>query len=234
MATTVGETAADFLNFDMKLGLVKTSWLMAVLLVIALVIQIAARRYVPWKYWLAVVFLSIFGTLVTDNLSDNYGVSLILTTIGFSAALIATFIVWYMSEHTLSIHSIFTRRREMFYWTAILFTFALGTAAGDLLAERLALGYAWSALLFGGAIALVTLAYYKFGLDAVWAFWIAYVLTRPFGASCGDLLSQAPKQGGFGLGTVGTSALFVAVIVGLVGYLSYTRSDTLPDDAALG
>ena len=232
MATTVGETAADFLNFDMKLGLVKTSWLMAALLVLALIIQIAARRYVPWKYWLAVVFLSIFGTLVTDNLSDNYGVSLIVTTIGFSAALIATFIAWYMSEHTLSIHSIFTRKRELFYWTAILFTFALGTAAGDLLAERMALGYALSALLFGGAIALVMLAYYKFGLDAVWAFWIAYVLTRPFGASCGDLLSQAPKNGGLGLGTVGTSALFVAVIVALVGYLSYTRSDTLPDGTA--
>ena len=231
MATTVGETAADFLNFDLKLGLVKTSWLMAGLLVIALIVQIAARRYVPWKYWLAVVFLSIFGTLVTDNLSDNYGVSLIVTTIGFSVALIATFLAWHASEHTLSIHSIFTRRREAFYWTAILFTFALGTAAGDLLAERLALGYAVSALLFGGAIALVTLAYYKFGLDSVWAFWIAYVLTRPFGASCGDLLSQAPKDGGLGLGTVGTSALFVAVIVGLVGYLSYSRSDTLPDEA---
>lgn len=230
MATTVGETAADFLNFDMKLGLVKTSWLMAALLVVALIVQIAARRYVPWKYWLAVVFLSIFGTLVTDNLSDNYGVSLIVTTIGFSAALVATFLAWHASEHTLSIHSITTRRRELFYWSAILFTFALGTAAGDLVAEKLALGYAVSALLFGGAIALVTLAYFKFGLDSVWAFWIAYVLTRPFGASCGDLLSQAPKDGGLGLGTVGTSALFVAVIVALVGYLTYTRSDRLPDD----
>ena len=231
MATTVGETAADFLNFDMKLGLVKTSWLMAALLVIALIVQIAARRYVPWKYWLAVVFLSIFGTLVTDNLSDNYGVSLIVTTIGFSAALIATFLAWHASEHTLSIHSITSRRRELFYWSAILFTFALGTAAGDLVAEKLALGYAISALLFGGAIALVTLAYFKFGLDSVWAFWIAYVLTRPFGASCGDLLSQATKDGGLGLGTIGTSALFLAVIVGLVGYLTHTRSDTLPDDA---
>ena len=127
--------------------------------------------------------------------------------------------------------SVFTNRRELFYWLAILFTFALGTAAGDLLAERLALGYAVSALLFGGAIALVTLAYFKFGLDSVWAFWIAYVLTRPFGASCGDLLSQVPQDGGLGLGMVGTSALFVAVIVALVGYPSYTRSDTLPDEA---
>ena len=225
MATTVGETAADFLNFNLGLGLTKTSWIMAILLVFALLIQIAARNYVPWKYWIAVVFLSVFGTLVTDNLSDNYGVSLVTTTTVFSLALIATFIAWFASEKTLSIHSIFTRRRELFYWAAILLTFALGTATGDLVAEKLQFGYAVSALLFGSAIALVTLAYYKFGLNAVWAFWIAYVLTRPFGASCGDLLSQAPKDGGLGLGTVGTSALFLLVILLLVSWLTFSRKD---------
>jgi uncharacterized membrane-anchored protein len=225
MATTVGETAADFLNFNLGLGLTKTSWVMALLLFLALLIQIAARDYVPWKYWIAVVFLSVFGTLVTDNLSDNYGVSLITTTTVFSLGLIATFSAWYISEKTLSIHSIFTRRRELFYWAAILLTFALGTAAGDLVAEKLQFGYAVSALMFGGAIALVTLAYYKFGLNAVWAFWIAYVLTRPFGASCGDLLSQDPKDGGLGLGTVGTSALFLLVILALVTWLTLSRKD---------
>ena len=230
MATTVGETAADFLNFNLGLGLTKTSWIMAILLVFALAIQIAARNYVPWKYWIAVVFLSVLGTLVTDNLSDNYGVSLLTTTTVFSLALITTFIAWYASEKTLSIHSIFTRRRELFYWAAILLTFALGTAAGDLVAEKLQFGYAVSALMFGGAIALVTLAYYKFGLDAVWAFWIAYVLTRPFGASCGDLLSQDPKDGGLGLGTVGTSALFLLVIIALVSWLTLSRKDQ--DNAA--
>ncbi|MEO7248500.1 MAG: hypothetical protein ABIW31_08605, partial [Novosphingobium sp.] len=225
MATTVGETFADYLNFNLGMGLVKTSWIMGGLLVLSLVIQISARRYIPWRYWLAVVFLSIFGTLVTDNLSDNYGVSLVTTTVAFSAALIATFVVWHASERTLSIHSIFTRKREAFYWTAILFTFALGTAAGDLVAEKMQLGYAVSALLFGGAIALTTLAYYYLGLDSVWAFWIAYVLTRPFGASCGDLLSQDPKDGGLGLGTVGTSALFLVVILGLVIWLTLSRKD---------
>ena len=232
MATTVGETAADLLNFDMALGLTKTSWIMLGLLVLALIIQVAARTYVPWKYWIAVVFLSVFGTLVTDNLSDNYGVSLITTTIVFSMLLIATFIAWYFSEKTLSIHSIFTRKRELFYWAAILLTFALGTAAGDLVAEKMLLGYAVSAALFGGAIALITLAYYKLGLNAVWAFWIAYVLTRPFGASCGDLLAQAHKDGGLGLGTVGTSALFLLVILGLVIWLSYSRRDAQPDGPA--
>lgn len=225
LATTVGETGADYLNFNMNLGLVKTSWIMAAALVVALILQMAAARYVPWKYWLAVVFLSVFGTLITDNLSDNYGVPLIVTTIAFTVALIATFIAWHASEKTLSIHSIRTRRREGFYWLAILFTFALGTAAGDMLAEQMNVGYTLSALIFGGAIALTTLAYYKFGLNAVWAFWIAYVLTRPFGASCGDLLTQAPKDGGLGLGTNIVSALFLVVIVALVAYLTTSKID---------
>ena len=228
MATTVGETAADFLNFDLHMGLTNTSILMGVLLVGALAIQIDLRKYVPAVYWIAVVFLSVFGTLITDNLSDNFGVALTVTTAIFSIALIATFASWYVSEKTLSIHSIFTTRRELFYWTAILFTFALGTAAGDLVAEGLQLGYATSALIFASLIALVTAAHYWLKLDAIWAFWIAYVLTRPFGASCGDLLSQTPADSGLGLGTVGTSALFLLVILALVTYLSITKRDVIP------
>ena len=228
MATTVGETAADFLSFNLHMGLIVTSWIMAALLIVALAVQLAAKAYVPWKYWIAVVFLSIFGTLVTDNLVDNFHVSLITTTVLFSLALIATFISWYASEKTLSIHSIFTRRREAFYWCAILFTFALGTAAGDLVAEKMNLGYAVSAMIFAGIIAAVTAAHYWAKLNAVWAFWIAYVLTRPFGASCGDLLSQTPANGGLGLGTVGTSALFLTVILGLVSFLTITRRDVDP------
>lgn len=227
MATTVGETAADFLNFNLHMGLTNTSILMGVLLVAALAVQIGAQRYIPAVYWIAVVFLSVFGTLITDNLSDNFGVALTVTTTIFSIALIATFASWYASEKTLSIHSIFTTRRELYYWTAILFTFALGTAAGDLVAEGLQLGYATSALIFAGLIALVTAAHYWLKLDAIWAFWIAYVLTRPFGASCGDLLSQAQADGGLGLGTVGTSALFLLVILALVTYLSITKRDVI-------
>ena len=227
MATTVGETAADFLIFNFHLGLTLTSIIMGVLLVGALLLQLWKRRYVPPIYWVAVVFLSIFGTLITDNLSDNFGVALTTTTAIFSVALAATFAGWYASEKTLSIHSIFTTRRELFYWLAILFTFALGTAAGDLVAERMGLGYGISALIFAAIIAAVALAHYALKFNAIWAFWIAYVLTRPFGASCGDLLSQDKANGGLGLGTVGTSALFLTVILALVSYLTISRRDVI-------
>ncbi len=223
MATTVGETGADFLNFSLGFGLTGTSLVMGVLLLACLVAQMTARQYVPWKYWIVVVLLSVFGTLITDNLVDNFGVSLQTTTVLFSIALAATFGGWFAAERTLSIHSIFTTRRELFYWAAILFTFALGTAAGDLAAEGMHLGYANAALIYGGLIAAVTFAYYVFHMNAVAAFWIAYVLTRPFGASCGDFLSQPTANGGLGLGTVGTSAIFLVTIVALVVYLSGTK-----------
>ncbi|MDH4052174.1 MAG: hypothetical protein OEU93_11385, partial [Rubrivivax sp.] len=190
MATTVGETAADFLNADLGFGLTATSVVVGVLLAAALFVQMRARRYLPSIYWVAVVLISVAGTLITDNITDSFGVPLQLTTIVFAVALAATFAAWYAFERTLSIHTIFTRRREACYWLAILFTFALGTAAGDLLAETMQLGYLASAGIFGGAIALVTAAYYGMRLNAILAFWAAYVLTRPFGASLGDLLSQ--------------------------------------------
>lgn len=220
MATTVGETAADFLNVNLHFGLSGTSLIMGALLLISLIVQIRFKKYVPGVYWIAVVFLSIFGTLITDNLVDNFGVTLETTTAVFSLALLATFCAWYAGEKTLSIHTIYTTQRELFYWAAILFTFALGTAAGDLAAEGLHLGYATSALIFGGVIGIVTIAHYVFRLNAIAAFWIAYVLTRPFGASCGDLLSQPAAGGGLGLGAEGTSAIFLATILGLVTYLT--------------
>jgi uncharacterized membrane-anchored protein len=193
---------------------------------VALFFQLRARRYVPSLYWLAVVLISVVGTLITDNLTDNFGVSLVTTTIIFAVLLAATFAAWWAKERSLSIHSIFTSRREAFYWLAILFTFALGTAAGDLVAERLSLGFWLSAVMFAALIALVALAHSRFGLNAVPAFWIAYILTRPLGASLGDYLSQARADGGLDLGTVGTSALFLTVIVGVVTYLTMTRRDT--------
>jgi uncharacterized membrane-anchored protein len=225
LATTVGETAADFLGINLHLGLTNTTYVMGALLVIALVFQFRSERYVPGIYWLSVVLISIVGTLVTDNLVDNFGVPLQVTTTIFSIALAVTFFVWFRSERTLSIHSIFTFKREAFYWLAILFTFALGTAAGDLIAEKLAVGYFNSVLLFFGAIALVTLAFYKFKLNGVLAFWIAYILTRPLGASMGDWMSQPHRLGGLALGTVGTSAIFLLTILGVVVYLSITRRD---------
>ncbi len=232
LATTVGETAADFLNEHLGLGPDRDEpRRCARCSSVVLVGAVPERRYVPTVYWLAVVLISIVGTLITDNLTDNFGVSLITTTILFSVALAVTFSIWYAIERTLSIHTIVTTRREAFYWLAILFTFALGTAAGDLIAERFALGYWQSAMLFGSAIALVALAHYRFGLGAVTAFWAAYVLTRPLGASVGDFLSQPTADGGLGLGTTTTTTLFLLAIVGFVGYLTVTRVDRTPANA---
>ncbi len=223
MAVTMGETAADFLAVNLGLGLTATSLLMAGVLVVALVLQFAQKRYVPWSYWLAVVLVSIVGTLVTDNLVDNFGVSLITTTAFFTVALAVTFSVWFTVEGTLSIHEVTTTRRECFYWLAILFTFALGTASGDLVAEKFALGYMATGILFGMIIASVTFGFYVLRLDGVWAFWIAYIFTRPLGESFGDLLSQPAEYGGMGLGTIITSALFLAAIVAIVFYMTLTR-----------
>lgn len=226
LATTVGETAADFLNVNLNLGLTVTSYVMGGLLIIALFVQfVFIKKYVPASYWIAVVLMSIVGTLITDNLVDNLGVPLETTTILFSLALAIVFVLWYYSEKTLSVHTIFTAKRELFYWAAILFTFALGTASGDLLAEGLALGYGTSLVIFLAVIALIALAHFYLKLDAILAFWLAYILTRPLGASIGDLLSQAPADGGLGLGTVGTSAIFLTAILGLVIYLSVTKKD---------
>ena len=223
MAVTMGETAADYLAVNLGLGLTATSLIMTCVLIGAMVLQFGQKRYVPWSYWLAVVLVSIVGTLVTDNLVDNFGVSLVTTTIGFSLALIATFALWYRSEKTLSIHSIFTTKREAYYWLAILFTFALGTAAGDLVAEHFALGYLASGILFAMIIASLTFGYFFLKLDAILGFWLAYILTRPLGASFGDLLSQPTEYGGLGFGTIITSALFLAAIVGIVAYMSVTH-----------
>ena len=228
LATTVGETGADFLNVQLGFGLNGTSIVMTVLLAIFLAIQMRKDRYVPWIYWLVVVLLSVVGTLLTDNLSDNLGVSLYVSTAAFAVALTATFILWYQREHTLSIHEITSVKREAYYWVAILFTFALGTAAGDLISEQLKLGYLVSTMIFGGIIALITLAYFVLKLNAVLAFWLAYILTRPLGASIGDLLTQAPKDGGLGIGTYTVNGIFLAIIVTLVIYLSVARPDAEP------
>src|SRR4051794_14064781 len=225
LATTVGETAADYLSVDLGLGLTATTYVMSALLAVVLVVQFRARRYIPSIYWLAVVLLSIVGTLITDNLVDHFNVSLWTTTIGFALALGATFILWYRSEGTLSIHTIVTTRREVFYWLTILFTFALGTAAGDLIAEKLNIGYSKSAFLFAGLIALIYVAWKFFSLHEIMAFWMAYVLTRPLGASLGDFLSQPVADGGRGLGTTTTSFIFLGAIFLVVVYLSVTRRD---------
>ena len=233
MATTVGETFADFLNVNLGFGLSTTSSVMGALLLGVLCFQFAARSYVPGVYWTAIVFISVVGTLITDNLTDSFGVPLVTSTAIFGVLLAVTFAAWFAIERTLSIHSIVTSRREGFYWLTILFTFALGTAAGDLVAEKLAFGYLPSALTFGAVIAVVAVAHRRFGLNAVLAFWLAYILTRPLGASIGDELSQARADGGLGLGTTGTSALFLVTILALVTFLTRTKRDQTSPDIVL-
>lgn len=223
LATTVGETAADFLSIRLHLGLVTTSYVMGAIFLIALFFQMRGTRYNRGVYWTVVVFISIVGTLVSDNLVDNLGISLTTTTIAFSAILAVVFALWWFSERTLSVHTITTTKREAFYWAAILFTFALGTSAGDLVSERLHLGYPLAAVMFATAIGATALAYFVWKMNVVLAFWIAYVLTRPLGASLGDLLSQPVNNGGLGLGTTVTSLAFLCTIVGVVVYLTYQQ-----------
>jgi len=225
LCTTVGETASDYLSTNVGLGLTNTTFITGALLIATLAFQFRARKYVAGIYWLGIVLISVVGTQITDNLTDNAGVSLVTTTIAFSIALATVFGAWFASERTLSIHTIFTTKRESFYWLTVLFTFALGTAAGDLTAERLNLGYPLSVVLFAGLIATVAGAHYRFNLNAVAAFWIAYILTRPLGASLGDLLAQPRSAGGVGLGTTATSAIFLVAILLVVTFLSVTRKD---------
>ena len=225
LCTTVGETASDYLAGNLNLGLTKTTFITGALLIAVLIAQFRLTRYVAGVYWTGIVLISVVGTQITDNLTDNLGVSLVTTTIVFSVALAIVFAIWFASERTLSIHTIYTTKREGFYWLAVLFTFALGTAAGDLTAERLNVGYAWSLVLFAGAIAVVVALHYGVGLNAVASFWIAYILTRPLGASTGDLLSQARHVGGLGLGTTVTSMIFLVAILVVVSFLSVTKRD---------
>ena len=228
LATTVGETAADFLSTTLGLGLTGTTLVMSAMLLAALGAQITGRRYVPALYWTTVVLISVVGTLVTDQLVDGLGVSLRATSAVFALALAAVFLAWWRTERTLSVHTIVTKRRELFYWLAILTTFALGTAAGDLLAEGLALGYVLSAAVFAAVIAAVWFAHRRLGLGAVLAFWSAYIVTRPLGASLGDLLSQDRTNGGLGLGTTATSAAFLVTIVVVVLRLTRHRRQPTP------
>ena len=238
LCTTIGETAADYLNTTLGFGLSGTTIITGILLIIILFFQFRSKKYIPSFYWLVVVLLSVVGTLITDNLTDNLGISLITTTVVFGAVLVIVFAIWYAVEKTLSVHSITTIKRETFYWLAILFTFALGTASGDLMAEKFNLGYLVSLLIFAGIIAVITIIHFIAksilhtehhlqSSNAVLAFWLAYIFTRPLGASIGDYLSQDPTNGGLGLGTTITSFLFLIAILILVIYLTISKKDVI-------
>ncbi|MGG2019400.1 hypothetical protein FCH79_23175 [Pseudomonas koreensis] len=215
LSTTVGETGADFLAVDIGFGAGWTSIGMALLLGGALFLQMRKTAYTPWIYWLTVVLVSIVGTQITDIMTDMLDISLYVSTAVFSVLLAVNFLIWFTMEDSLSIREINTPRRELFYWSTVLCTFALGTAAGDLATEALGLGFTVGAVIFGALLAATLLAW-RMGANAVLTFWIAYILTRPFGASLGDLLTQAKTYGGLGMGAAWTSAIFLSVIVLLV------------------
>ncbi|MBI6873503.1 hypothetical protein [Clostridium aciditolerans] len=228
LCTTVGETFSDFLNVNLGLGLTQTTIIMGIAFIVVLYIQFRATKYIPGIYWLTVVLISVFGTLVTDNLTDGMGVPLELSTAVFAVLLGLTFLFWYLSEKTLSIHSIYTRKREAFYWLTILFTFALGTAVGDLYSEQLGLGYLHTGITVAIIIACAFLAWKFLKFDGVLAFWVAYIFTRPLGASFGDYLSQPKEYGGLGLGTTVTSIIFLIPILAIIIFLAVTKCDTKP------
>ncbi len=231
LCTTVGETASDFLNVSLNFGLRGTSFVMGIVLAIALAVQFRAKRYIPVVYWLNVVLISVFGTLVTDNLTDALGFPLEYSTMIFSALLLITFAVWYWQEKTLSIHSIFTTKREAFYWLAVLFTFALGTATGDLYAEALGLGYFTTGVIVALLIAVFAVAW-RAGLNSILAFWIIYIFTRPLGASIGDFLTQTQAHGGLGFGATLTTGIFTAAIALTVLYLIIAKPDITSETVA--
>jgi uncharacterized membrane-anchored protein len=226
LCTTVGETFADFLNVNLGFGLTGTSITMGLLLAIALFFQFKSKKYIPAIYWISVVFISVFGTLITDNLTDVLGIRLETSTIIFSILVLSTFVIWYFYEKTLSIHSILTHRRESFYWTTILFTFALGTASGDLIAEGLGLGYLNTGIIVAITITLIVMAQ-KLKLNSVLSFWLIYIMTRPLGASIGDYLSQPYKYGGLGLGATLTSIIFLVGILAIIIYFTLTKRDEI-------
>jgi uncharacterized membrane-anchored protein len=224
LCTTVGESLADYINETLGFGLTNTTLVFSVALIVTLVVQFRLRRYAPPVYWLAVVLISVVGTLLTDELTDSIGVALWVSTTVFAVVLVAVFTVWYGRERTLSIHSIVTRSRESFYWLTVLVTFALGTAAGDWTLELTGWGPGPAVLLPAGLIAAVFAAW-RLGAGPVLTFWLAYILTRPLGANLGDFLASSHDDGGLGLGTLGTSVLFLAAICVVVGYLTKTHKD---------
>jgi uncharacterized membrane-anchored protein len=223
LTTAMGESTSDFLVH--RLAPVVAVGLGGIGLLIALALQFSARRYIAWVYWLAVAMVGIFGTMAADALHVGLGVPYVVSSAFFVVALAGVFVTWYASERTLSIHSVYTTRRELFYWAAVMATFALGTAVGDLTAVTLNLGYLISGVMLAVLIAVPALAYWRFGANPVLTFWCAYVLTRPLGASFADWMAVSRARGGLDLGTGKVSIVLALVIMGFVRYLTVTRRD---------
>ncbi len=224
LTTAMGESTSDYMVH--QLNPVIAVALAGIGLVVALALQLAVRRYIAWIYWLAVVMVAIFGTMAADVLHIGLGIPYLVSSAFFAIALAVIFGVWYASEKTLSIHSIYTRRRELFYWATVMATFALGTAAGDMTASTLGLGYFSSGILFAVLIAIPLLGYFLFRLNEIFAFWFAYIVTRPLGASFADWIGKPHSLGGLGLGNGQVSLMLAIMIIGFVGYLTVTHKDS--------
>jgi uncharacterized membrane-anchored protein len=227
LTTAMGESTSDFLVHSLVPEIAVV--LGGIAFCVALYLQFVKDRYVPWAYWLAVAMVGVFGTMAADVLHVGLGVPYIVSTIFYAVILALVFRTWYRVEGTLSIHSITTPRRELFYWAAVLATFALGTAAGDLTAVTLGIGYFGSILLFAAIIAVPALGYFRLGWNPIFAFWFAYVVTRPLGASVADWLGVSHARGGLALGTGPVSLVLAAAIAAFVYHLSRTGKDTPPD-----
>lgn len=234
LSTTVGETGADFLSFDMGYGMVSVAIFMSLVMFGLLTLQfVKIKKYIPIVYWSLVILMSIIGTLITDILVDNLGISLVTLSIVFTITMLAGFAIWYAQEKTLSIHSIDTAKREAYYWFIILLAFALGTGAGDLISEGISMGYGNALLLFAGSIGIVAIGHYVFKIGAIVSFWMAYVLTRPLGASLGDFMIQPATDGGLGISAGTVNIVFFSIIAGLIIYLTISKIDTEKEGSSL-
>ncbi|MBQ0747928.1 MAG: hypothetical protein KBT82_03935 [Marinobacter sp.] len=227
LSTTVGETAADFVAVDLKVGLMGTTLLMGVITATAIFWNFRQKKYFAPAYWFLIVMMSIEGALITDILVDDFSVSLVALDFVFAVLMISGFYLWYRLEGTLSIHKITNNKREVFYWLIVLITFALGTGVGDTVSELINFGYANSLTLFGGIFLFSGVLFYAKVINATLAFWIAFIVTRPIGASLGDLLIQAPSDGGMGVGAGTINIVFFTIIVAIVAYLSISKTDVI-------
>jgi len=222
LSTAMGESTSDYLVFQINPYLAVV--LGSIGLVVALVLQLRVRRYVAWIYWLTVVMVAVFGTMAADVTHVVMGIPYLVSSVVFASALAVVFATWYASEKTMSIHTVYLGRRGIFYWSTVMATFALGTAAGDMTASTLGIGYFLSFVLFAVLFALPAVAYWVFGLNEIVAFWFAYVVTRPLGASFADWMGK-PHLGGLGLGDQKVASVLTILIIGFVGYLTVSRAD---------
>lgn len=223
LTTAMGEATSDYLVHALNPYVAVA--LGALGFTLAICMQFLVKKYIAWVYWLTVVMVAIFGTMAADVLHVGFGIPYAISSIFFALCLSIVFILWYRVEKTLSIHSIYTFRRELFYWVTIVITFALGTAVGDLTAATLGLGYLLSGFLFAGLFALPAIGYRFFKFNAVVMFWIAYILTRPFGASFADWFGRSHSLGGLGLGSEKIAGILTILIFIAVWYLAITKKD---------